>query len=158
MTAIRATFAAAMACLAAPALAQEQSWETSFLLIANPCFESEPSGKLQVCQQANSALLAKAASYLGPMPKHEDNVYRAMRAMLFINIGAELGKIDGVRSRRSCEAMEQAWSDASLIDTQSSPQRVSELSGVRSDVLKAVRVCRQDFGKMPSWAPDLPPN
>jgi hypothetical protein len=141
-----------------PAHAQEQSWETQFLLIANPCLVSDAPNKLALCQQANTDLLARAASYVGPLPKHEDNVYRAMRAMLAIHIAAEMGKADGVRSQRSCVAIEQGWSDASLIDTQYSPQRAADLQSIRSDMLRAARVCRQEFGKMPAWAPDLPAN
>jgi hypothetical protein len=141
-----------------PALAQEQSWETQFLLIANPCLVSEAPNKLVLCQQANTDLVTRAASYPGSLPRHEDNVYRAMRAMLAIHIAAEMGKADGVRSQRSCVAIEQGWSDASLIDTQYSPQRAADLQSIRSDMLKVTRVCRQEFGKMPAWAPDLPAN
>ena len=161
MRTIRATLfallaAPVLAALCAPSQAQEQSWETQFLLIANPCLVSEAPNKLALCQQANTDLLARAASYPGPLPKHEDNVYRAMRAMLAIHIAAEMGKADGVRSQRSCVAIEQGWSDASVIDTQYSPQRAADLQSIRSDVLRAARLCRQEFGKMPSWAPDLP--
>ncbi|HEV7692347.1 MAG TPA: hypothetical protein VGO52_16035 [Hyphomonadaceae bacterium] len=155
---ISATLFAILAAQGAPALAQEQSWETQFLLIANPCLVTEAPNKLQICQQANTDLLAKAASYVGPLPKHEDNVYRAMRAMLAIHIASEMGKADGVRSQRSCVVIEQGWSDASVIDTQYSPQRAADLQSIRSDMLRAARVCRQEFGKMPSYAPDLPAN
>jgi cyanate permease len=155
---ISATLFALLAAQAAPALAQEQSWETQFLLIANPCLVSEAPNKLALCQQANTDLLNKAASYTGPQPAHENNVYRAMRALLAIHIASEMGKADGVRSQRSCVAIEQGWSDASVIDTQYSPQRAADMQSIRSDMLRAVRVCRQEFGKMPAWAPDLPAN
>jgi hypothetical protein len=45
-----------------------------------------------------------------------------------------------------------------VIDTQYSPQRAADMQSVRADMLRAVRVCRQEFGKMPSWAPELPAN
>jgi hypothetical protein len=158
MQAIRSTLLAlaSAAAFSAPAHAQDQSWETQFLLIAQPCFESTASNKLQVCQTANSQLLAKAASYVGPMPKHEDNVYRAMRGIIFSMIGGEMGRLDGVRSRRSCEAIESAWTDVAMIDTSYSPERAADMKSIRDDTLKAIRLCRSEFGKMPTWAPDLP--
>jgi hypothetical protein len=156
---IRSTVLACVLAFGAPAMAQEgESWETRFLLIANPCMESQASNKLAICEQANSDLLNRAASYPGPMPRHEDNVYRAMRGVLYLNIAVEMGAADGSRSKRSCEAIEKGWADVSLIDTQYSPQRAADMQSIRSDVLRAVRVCREDFGKTPAWAPDLPAN
>jgi hypothetical protein len=135
---------------------QEPSWETQFLLIANPCLTGQISNRLEVCQQANAELVTRAASYAGPLPKHEDNVYRAMRAVVAIAIASEMGQADHARSKRSCDAIEQGWSDAALIDPQSSPQRVVEMQTVRTQMLSAVRMCRQSFGPAPSWAPELP--
>jgi hypothetical protein len=158
MSAIRASLAALLFAASAPAHAQEQSWETSFLLIANPCLESQGSNKLQVCEQANRDLVNKAASHVGPLPKHEDNVYRAMRGMLFLSIAAEMGKADGARSKRSCESIEKAWIDVSLIDTQYSPERAADLQSIKSEIVKAARVCNREFGKIQPWTPDLPAN
>ena len=98
----------------------------------------------------------RAASYPGPMPKHEDNVYRAMRAMLCLSIGGR----DGQDRRRPLETLLRSHG-AGLVRRsddrpQYSPQRAAEMQSIRADVLKRQPICRQEFGKMPSWAPDLP--
>jgi len=158
MRTVQATLMAVFLATAAPALAQEQSWETQFLQIANPCFESQASNKLEICQKANSDLLNKAASYAGPLPAHENNVYRAMRATIAMSIASEMGQADNMRSQRSCVAIEQGWLDASTIDLSASPGRAAELAQIRTGILKAARSCRQDFGPMPSYALALPAN
>jgi hypothetical protein len=146
--------------LSAPAFAQQEpDVETRLLLANQPCIEKgeDAASTLQsIVDTCQSALTAMGDIYLKASPtKHDENVYRTLFAMAKLKIGASYGKIDGVRSRRTCDAAEQAWQMLPPIDPSRSPaDRAAIMRDTVSKTRQVVALCRQDFAK-PFAAPDL---
>ena len=150
---------AVLVALAPAALAQDASFEHDLLVIASPCntADSLPAqGHIDLCNTQISALAVRAAK-VPQLTANESNIYHTLYAGMTLTVGARTAQIDGVRSERSCQLMEFAWVHASGVDLTKSPAIAQHLSGIRNNVIAAVRQCRADHGVTRPGSPALPP-
>lgn len=120
-----------------------------------PAKSADPAADLAICEKAVAALGAMDGPLAAATP-HERNIYLISLTSVLIGVGATMVQIDGVRSARSCENIEAAWTIASYLDARGSPDGyASTIAQVRGEAVQLARLCRNDRGT-PAGATPLP--
>ncbi len=144
---------------AAPAMAQSSTdFENAAIGLATGCLNAEPTtnpdGVISACSKFvgdMGGLLTQSA----PLSAHDTNVDLIVRTMAISRVGRAYAQLDGVRSGRVCQKMEESWGLVSRIDTAASPAYTSMIESLRTSQIEVVGKCRNEQGT-PVGAVPLP--
>lgn len=144
---------------AAPAMAQSSTaFENAAIGLATGCLNAEPTtnpdGAISACSKFvgdMGGLVTQSA----PLSAHDTNVDLIVRTMAISRVGRAYAHLDGVRSGRVCQKMEESWALVSRIDAAASPTYTGMIDSLRTSQIDVVAKCRSEQG-MPASAVPLP--
>lgn len=143
-----------------PAMAQSSTaFENAAIGLVTGCLNAEPTtnpdGAIAACSKFVGDM-GGLVTQSSPLSAHDTNVDLIVRTMAISRVGRAYAHLDGVRSGRVCQKMEESWALVSRINAAASPAYTSMIGSLRTSQIDVVAKCRSEQG-MPTGAVPLPP-